>query len=73
MLILQLRQQLKGICKRCAYENYLCDNDIDSLDEDKLKTMLTYANAAASLVTLKKGALRSMPEKAQIEELVKAR
>lgn len=53
--------------------SYLCDNDIDSLDEDKLKTMLTYANAAASLVTLKKGALRSMPEKVQIEELVKAR
>lgn len=50
--------------------NYICDNGLDNLDEDKLTKMLTYANAAASLVTLKKGALRSMPDRSEIEALL---
>ena len=39
------------------------ENGIDHLDEEKLKEMLKFANAAASLVTTKKGALRVMPTK----------
>ena len=32
--------------------------------------MLRFANAAAYLVTTRKGALRSMPEKEQIDEIL---
>lgn len=35
---------------------------LDNLDEEKLTEMLTFANAAASIVTTRKGALRVMPE-----------
>lgn len=35
-------------------------------DEKQLKELLTFANAAAGLVTTKKGALRSMPEKCAV-------
>ncbi len=38
--------------------------------EAELNTMLRFANAAAALVTTKKGALRSMPEKAEVEALL---
>ena len=43
------------------------ENGIDHLDEEKLKEMLKFANAAASLVTTKKGALRVMPTKEEVE------
>ena len=33
--------------------------------------MLRFANTAAYIVTTKKGAIRSMPERAQVEELLK--
>jgi fructokinase len=33
--------------------------------------MLRFANAAAYLVTTKKGAIRSMPEKTQVLEILK--
>lgn len=38
--------------------------------EDELKDMLTFANAAASLITTRKGALRVMPEKNEVEKLL---
>lgn len=50
--------------------NYICEHGLDSLTEENLKEMLTFANAAASLVTTKKGAIRSMPEKSEIENLI---
>ncbi len=53
--------------------SYIIDHGLDNLSEDNLKEMLTFANAAASLITTKKGAIRSMPEKEMIEELVKSR
>lgn len=43
---------------------------IEGLDEDKLKEMLTFANAAASIVTTRKGALRVMPEESEIQALI---
>lgn len=46
---------------------------IDNLTEEKLGEILTVANAGAALITLKKGALRSMPEKSEIEELIRQR
>lgn len=43
---------------------------LDGLDEDKLTQMLTFANAAASIVTTRKGALRVMPEESEVRELI---
>ena len=43
---------------------------LDGLDEEKLKEILTYANAGAALITMKKGAIRSMPEPENIKELI---
>jgi fructokinase len=34
--------------------------------------MLAFANAAASLVTTKKGAIRSMPSPAQVRKLIES-
>lgn len=51
--------------------NYIIDHDIDALTEKNLIEMLTLANAGASLITTKKGALRVMPEKDEIYKLVK--
>ncbi len=43
---------------------------LDGLDEDKLREMLTFANAAASIITTRKGALRVMPDVNEIQELI---
>ncbi|MDO4976496.1 MAG: carbohydrate kinase [Eubacteriales bacterium] len=50
--------------------SYVIEHGLDNLTEENLKEMLTFANAGASLITTKKGAIRSMPEKAMIEELI---
>ena len=51
--------------------SYLLEHDLDTLTEAELKEMLTFANAAASIVTTRKGALLSMPERAEVEALIK--
>ncbi|MBQ2503095.1 MAG: carbohydrate kinase, partial [Lachnospiraceae bacterium] len=53
--------------------HYLLTYGIEGLDEEKLKEMLTTANAAASLITRVKGALRVMPQLADVEALVRTR
>lgn len=45
---------------------------MQKLTDKDLKDMLTYANAAAAIVTTRKGALRVMPQPKEIEELIKA-
>ena len=40
------------------------------LSEGDLEKMLRFANAAAYLVTTRKGAIRSMPEREQVEALL---
>ena len=50
--------------------DYVVSNGMTA-DEDRMKSLLTFANAAAGLVTTKKGALRSMPEKCAVIELIK--
>jgi len=50
--------------------NYILDNGLDDLDEDKLTEMLTFANAAASIITTRKGALKVMPERFEVETLI---
>lgn len=49
--------------------NYVLENGIADLRDDQLEEMLRFANAAAYLVTTKKGAIRSMPEREQILEI----
>ncbi|MGN0393009.1 MAG: carbohydrate kinase [Bariatricus sp.] len=49
--------------------NYILEHGIEDLEEENLEEMLTFANAAASLVTTRKGAIRSMPEKEEIEKV----
>ena len=46
------------------------DKGIDNLTESDLEDILTFANAAAAIVTTKKGAIRSMPELGEIEKLI---
>ena len=55
----------------CAL-NYVLEHGLDGLTEADLKALLTFANAGASLITTKKGALRVMPEKEEVCELIKA-
>ena len=50
--------------------NFILENGIDDLGEAQLKEMLRFANAAAYLVTTKKGAIRSMPEKEQVLDIL---
>lgn len=49
----------------------LLTNGLDHLTEEKLEDILTYANAGAALITMKKGAIRSMPEPEHIETLIR--
>lgn len=44
---------------------------LDGLDEEKLAEMLAFANAAASIITTRKGALRVMPGMDEVEALLK--
>ena len=48
----------------------LLNRDIDSLTKDDIEEMLTFANAAAYLVTTKNGAIRSMPEPDDVWKIV---
>ncbi len=52
--------------------NYILDHDFENLTEDQLGEMLTFANAAAALVTTRKGAIRAMPEREEVEELMRS-
>jgi fructokinase len=48
--------------------HYLLEHDIDNLDEVGLTEMLKFANCAASIITTRKGALRVMPSKEEVEK-----
>ena len=50
--------------------NYVLEHGLEGLGEAALREMLRFANTAAYLVTTKKGAIRSMPEKARVEALL---
>ncbi len=51
--------------------NFVLEHGLEQLDEQALREMLRFSNTAAYIVTTKKGAIRSMPERAQVEELLK--
>lgn len=50
--------------------NYVLKYGLHNMDEEKLKEMLTFANAAASIITTRKGALRVMPEEKEVRERI---
>lgn len=50
--------------------HYICEHGLTGLTESNLQEMLVFANAAASLITTRKGALRVMPEKEEVEALI---
>lgn len=56
----------------CAL-HYLLEIGIEGLGEEQAKGLLQFANAAASLITTRKGALRVMPKRTEIEELIRTR
>ena len=53
--------------------NYVLENGLDDLTQEQLTEMLTFANAAASLITTRKGALRVMPEKEEVQKFIQSR
>lgn len=52
---------------------YVLSHGWKEYSEAELGEMLTFANAAASIITTRKGALRVMPTKEEVEKLVKER
>lgn len=50
--------------------NYIVEHGFEDLTEEQLGELLTFANAAAAIVTTKKGAIRSMPEREEVEALI---
>ena len=53
--------------------HYICEHGLDNLTEADLTSMLTFANAAAARITTRKGALRVMPDRAEIEKEIVSR
>lgn len=53
--------------------NYILEHGLDNLTADHLKELLTFANAAASLITTKKGALAVMPSKEEVLAFIASR
>lgn len=50
--------------------SFLLEHGLDGLAEADLENMLSFANAAASIVTTRKGAIRSMPDREEISALL---
>jgi len=50
--------------------NYVLENGMDKLTKEQLEQMLTFANGAASMITTRKGALRVMPKKEEVEGFI---
>ena len=53
--------------------NYVLEHGLEDLTAENLKELLTFANAAASLITTRKGALRVMPSREEVLEFIASR
>lgn len=53
--------------------HYVLEHGLKNYSEEELVEMLTFANAGASHITTKKGALRVMPDPSEVENLVSKR
>ena len=50
--------------------NFLLEHDFNKLTEEGMGEMLTFANAAAAIVTTRKGAIKAMPEREEVNQLI---
>ena len=73
----EMRVEKKGFCVQAIETTGAGDtfcgwleHDLQYLSEKELEEMLTFANAGAALITLKKGAIRSMPKEQEIRRFV---
>ena len=53
--------------------NYVLEHGLEDLTEENLKELLTFANAGASIITTKKGALRVMPSRQEVLDFIASR
>lgn len=51
--------------------HYIIQHGLEDLTEENLGELLTFANAAASVITTRKGALAVMPSKEEVERLLR--
>ena len=51
--------------------NYVLEHEVDKLTKEQLLELLHFANAGASLVTMRKGALKVMPNRQEIHGLMR--
>lgn len=51
--------------------HFVLEKGLESLSEEDLKEMLIFANAAASIITTRKGALKVMPSREEVEALMR--
>ena len=52
--------------------NYVLEHEADNLTKEQLLELLHFANAGASLITMRKGALKVMPNRQEIQSLMNA-
>lgn len=50
--------------------NYILENGLDNLNKETLSEMLTFGNAAAAIITTRRGALCVMPGRSEVESLI---
>ena len=50
--------------------NYILEHDFNRLTEEQLKEMLAFANASAAIVTTRKGAIKAMPTREEVNRLI---
>lgn len=50
--------------------HFVLENGLDNLENSDLKEMLSFANAAASIITTRKGALKVMPSEEEVKEFL---
>lgn len=56
----------------CAL-NFVLEHGLDNLSEQDLQELLVFANAGASIITTRKGALKVMPKAEEIKKLIEER
>lgn len=52
--------------------SYILEHDFYNMTKEQLRQMLAFSNAAAALITTRKGALRAMPENEEVEKFMKS-
>ena len=50
--------------------NFVLEHGLEDLTESSLIDMITFANVAASIITTRRGAIRSMPSKKEILKFI---